>query len=393
MSTGDYIKDRKQADRALREDAELYRLLAENSQELIALIDARGKMLYASPSYFHVLGYTTEDLLASDVLQLVHPHDVSRVQREVQHLVQAGGRRTVEFRLRRVHGDWLEFETIVSAIGNKTGAVERLLLFGRDISERRLFEQALQQKNQELEKALLARDRFLASMSHELRTPLNAIIGFTGTLLMKLPGPLTDAQSKQLRTVRSSAKHLLSLINHLLDLAKIGSDKVALTLKPLVLQSVVEEVRTTLLPSAEAKGLELKVIVPEGELVLTTDGRALSQILFNLASNAIKFTERGQVSIVLARESVKGKTWTQLSVHDTGIGIRPEDQPKLFQPFTQVERIGPRRHEGTGLGLQVSQKLAELLGGQIHFKSEYGKGSTFTLFLPTAEIERTIPVT
>ncbi len=219
-------------------------------------------------------------------------------------------------------------------------------------------------------------------MSHELRTPLNAIIGFTGTLLMRLPGPLTDEQSKQLGTIRSSARHLLSLINDLLDLGKIGSGKVALALEPIVLQSVVEEVRTTLLPAAEAKGLELKTIVPECELVVTTDRRALSQILFNLVSNAIKFTERGEVCIVLARESVNGKTWTQLSVHDTGIGIRPEDQPKLFQLFSQVERIGPRRHEGTGLGLQVSQKLAELLGGQIHFKSEYSKGSTFTLSLP-----------
>jgi signal transduction histidine kinase len=222
----------------------------------------------------------------------------------------------------------------------------------------------------------------MASMSHELRTPLNAIIGFTGTLLMKLPGPLTEEQSKQLRTIQLSARHLLSLINDLLDLAKIGSGKVALALEPIVLQRVVEEVRTTLLPSAEAKGLELKMTVPQDELVFTTDRRALSQILFNLASNAIKFTERGAVSIVLARESINGKTWTQLSVHDTGIGIRPEDQPKLFQPFTQVERIGSRRHQGTGLGLQVSQKLAELLGGQINFKSEYGKGSTFTLSLP-----------
>jgi len=218
-------------------------------------------------------------------------------------------------------------------------------------------------------------------MSHELRTPLNAIIGFTGTLLMKLPGPLSEEQSKQLRTIQSSANHLLSLINDLLDLAKIESGKVALTIEPVIFQNVVEEVRATLRPLAEKKGLELNVTVPQQELVVKTDRRALSQILLNLANNAIKFTEQGEVRIVLNRHQHEGKSWTQLSVHDTGIGIRPEDQPKLFQSFSQVER-NSRHQRGTGLGLQLSQKLAELLGGQISFKSEYGKGSTFTLSLP-----------
>ena len=247
------------------------------------------------------------------------------------------------------------------------------------LAARHQFESAMQEKNIELENANRAKDSFLASMSHELRTPLNAIIGFTGTLLMKLPGPLTEEQAKQLRTVQSSARHLLSLINDLLDLAKIGSGKATLSIEPVVFQSVVEEVRATLAPLAGKKGLELNVTVPEVQVVGNTDRRALSQILLNLTNNAIKFTERGEVRIVLDRQPYDGKTWTLLSVHDTGIGIRSEDQPKLFQAFSQVE--GTRRQEGTGLGLQLSQKLAELLGGRIQFKSEYGKGSTFTLFL------------
>jgi protein-histidine pros-kinase len=239
----------------------------------------------------------------------------------------------------------------------------------------------LQEKNIELEKAMLTKDRFLASMSHELRTPLNAILGFTGTLLMKLPGPLTDGQSKQLLTIRSSGKHLLSLINDLLDFAKIESGNIVLSIEPVVFQSVVGEVCAALGPVAEEKGLELKPSVPEGELVLDTDRRALSQILLNLVNNAIKFTERGEVGIVLDRQTDNGKSWTQISVHDTGIGIRPEDQSKLFQAFSQLDR-NPRRNEGAGLGLHLSQKLAELLGGEISCKSEYGKGSTFTLSLP-----------
>ncbi len=167
----------------------------------------------------------------------------------------------------------------------------------RDITERKRFERTLQEKNLELENASLAKDRFLASMSHELRTPLNAILGFTGTLLMKLPGPLTPDQEKQLRTVQASARHLLSLINDLLDLAKIESGKVELNLEPVVCQGVVQEVAAALRPLAEGKGLEFEAAVPAPELAVRADRRALSQILLNLTNNAIKFTEKGGVCL------------------------------------------------------------------------------------------------
>ena len=170
----------------------------------------------------------------------------------------------------------------------------------RDITERKRFEQTLcRRRTCELENANLAKDRFLASMSHELRTPLNAIIGFTGTLLMKLPGPLTPDQEKQLRTVQASGKHLLSLINDLLDLAKIESGKVELNLEPVECQGVVQEVATALRPVAEAKGLAFEISAPADDLVLRADRRALSQILLNLTNNAIKFTEKGGVRLEL----------------------------------------------------------------------------------------------
>ena len=255
-------------------------------------------------------------------------------------------------------------------------------------SRRKKFEQTLRQKNIELEeknlelgRALVAKDDFLAGMSHELRTPLNAIIGFTGTLLMKLPGPLNEEQAKQLRTVRSSAKHLLSLINDLLDLAKIGSGKITLHIEPVVCQTLVDEVYTTLLPLANKKGLTFTVKTPEKELILNTDQRALRQILLNLTSNAIKFTESGEVALILDSCDYGGHVCTQFSVHDTGVGIAPEDQEKLFEPFARARQYNPRRREGAGLGLHLSQKLAALLKGEIQFKSEYGKGSTFTLSL------------
>ncbi len=240
---------------------------------------------------------------------------------------------------------------------------------------------ALQKARDLAQTANRTKSEFLANMSHELRTPLNAIIGFTGTLLMKLPGPLNADQEKQLRTVQTGAKHLLALINDLLDLAKIEAGKVEVNLVASDCREVVNEVAASLRPQAEAKGLEFTVSVPR-VLTLRTDRRALSQIVINLANNAIKFTERGSVRIRAERREENGHRALEITVEDTGIGLHPEDQAKLFAAFSQVEaKTGPSL-EGTGLGLHLSQKLAEALGGRIELESEYGRGSTFTLVLP-----------
>jgi protein-histidine pros-kinase len=219
-------------------------------------------------------------------------------------------------------------------------------------------------------------------MSHELRTPLNAIIGFTGTLLLKLPGPLNADQEKQLRTVQTGAKHLLSLINDLLDVAKIEAEKVELDLAAVDCAKVIEEVAASLRPQAEAKGLDFTVTMPKQGLNARTDRRALSQIIINLVNNAIKFTERGSVRLRAERRGENTSRVLEIGVEDTGTGIRTEDQSKLFAAFSRVNAPGHEASEGTGLGLHLSQKLAEALGGKIELKSEYGKGSTFTLVLP-----------
>jgi protein-histidine pros-kinase len=251
----------------------------------------------------------------------------------------------------------------------------------RDITDRKGFELILREKNVELERAILAKDLFLAGMSHELRTPLNAIIGFTSTMLMGLPGPLTADQTRQLTTVKSSARHLLSLINDLLDLARIESGKIELNREPVVCQSVLHEVFESMQPLVEAKHLEFVIDVPDVAVVVQTDRRALSQIVINLTNNAIKFTESGSVRLELSRDSCDGHI--EIRVVDTGIGILEDDQQRLFQPFTQVETPA-RLREGSGLGLHLSQKLAAVLGGQILMRSEYGVGSVFTIWLTGA---------
>ncbi|MCE3263647.1 MAG: sensor signal transduction histidine kinase [Pseudoduganella sp.] len=214
----------------------------------------------------------------------------------------------------------------------------------------------------ELVKASQAKDRFLASMSHELRTPLNAIIGFTGTLLMQLPGPLNEEQEKQLRTVQSGARHLLSLINDLLDLTKLGSGKVELHPEPLNCRSVIEELALLFRPQARQKGLVLQFRTPPEAVMLRTDRRALQQILMNLMNNALKFTERGEISIGLERACLDGKAVVQVSVSDTGAGVTEDSLQQL--------------------GIHLSHKLAALLNGSIRCLDRPGSGSTFVLSLP-----------
>jgi signal transduction histidine kinase len=251
---------------------------------------------------------------------------------------------------------------------------------GMALENARLFAE-VQQARATAERANQAKTNFLRATSHELRTPLNAIIGFTGMLLMKLPGPLTADQDRHLHTIQNSARHLLTLINELLDLAKIESGKVELQFEPVVCQEVIDQVAASLRPLAEQKGLALEVQVPERELRLLTDRRALSQILINLANNAIKFTSQGRVTIQASQQQANGMLRTQISVVDTGMGIRPEDLAGLFEPFARGANGSARAVEGSGLGLYLSQQLVGLLGGRLTCESEYTVGSRFVLVL------------
>jgi signal transduction histidine kinase len=238
-------------------------------------------------------------------------------------------------------------------------------------------------KNLELAEASRMKSAFIANMSHELRTPLNAIIGFTGALLMKLPGPLTTEQDKQLNTIRNSARHLLSLINDILDVAKIEAGKVTLLVESIQCQNLIGEVVDTLRTLAQQKGLALEMTLTPEPVTLDTDRRALTQILINLANNAIKFTEKGTVRISLTQRTEADGIVTEFAVADSGAGIREEDQAKLFQAFSQLDATSTRHAEGAGLGLYLCQNLANLIGGSLFFSSDFGHGSTFTLAMKT----------
>jgi signal transduction histidine kinase len=347
--------------------------LGQKARDLAVSVETvREKTLLQSETEIAALGQQARDLAVS--VETVREETLFHSDTEIAALGRQARELAVSVEAVREE-TLLHSDTEIAALGQQTRDLTR------DVTERKCFERALQEKNLELENANLAKDRFLASMSHELRTPLNAILGFTGTLLMKLPGPLTPDQDKQLRIVQASARHLLSLINDLLDVAKIESGKVEINLDQVACQGVLDEVVAALRPAAAAKGLEFEATVSPPDLLVRADRRALSQILLNLASNAIKFTEQGRVSIVVSRLEASNQVLVCFSVADTGIGIRAEDQAGLFQAFTQVPGSRMQRQEGTGLGLHLSRKLAELLGGHIALQSEWGKGSTFTLVL------------
>ncbi len=246
------------------------------------------------------------------------------------------------------------------------------------IQNARLFRE-IEDKSGQLEAANQHKSEFLANMSHELRTPLNAIIGFSEVLLERMFGELNEKQNEYVDDVLSSGRHLLSLINDILDLSKIEAGRMDLELAQFDIPLAVENTITLVRERASRHGISLHREVDKRLGDFVGDERKIKQILLNLLSNAVKFTSEGgrvEVKAVMADGPV------EISVSDTGIGIAPEDQEKIFEEFRQVGTDYAQKREGTGLGLTLTKKFVEIHGGKIWVKSEPGKGSTFTFTLP-----------
>ncbi|OQW93378.1 MAG: hypothetical protein BWK79_11470 [Beggiatoa sp. IS2] len=251
-----------------------------------------------------------------------------------------------------------------------------------EIAERKRIEEALEYAKHVAEVANLSKSRFLANMSHELRTPLNAIIGYSEMLQEEAEDLAQDNCIADLQKVQSAGRHLLGLINDILDLSKIEAGKMELHFETCDLTALLNEVESTICPLIEKKSNLLNVKYTDKLGTIHTDVTRLRQMLLNLLSNAAKFTENGVIRLEVERYGQSGEEWVCFQIIDNGIGMTVEQQAKLFQAFTQADASTTRRYGGTGLGLTITKQFAEMLGGYINVNSEFGEGSTFTLSLP-----------
>ena len=267
--------------------------------------------------------------------------------------------------------------TIANALKQQRLSLEnKRLVESLQHSNRLLFE-----ANEELKKATQAKSEFLAQMSHDLRTPLNVIIGFSELMRDEVPGKVNEEQRQCLDDILSSSKHLLDLINDVLDLSKIESGKMKLKLTNIALSDVIELLRSTVVPILAPRKQSLDVEIEEGLPQVHADKSKVREVLFNLLSNATKSTpDSGKLRV----KAVRDGGWCQVSVIDNGIGIKKEDQERIFEPFYQLDNPLTRERRGTGLGLTLVKQIVERHGGQIWVDSEYGRGSRFTFTLPLA---------
>jgi PAS domain S-box-containing protein len=370
---------RRRANRLLEESEARFRAVSENAAELIAILDAEGGVEYAYGAVEEMTGFTAAELQRRDDFALIHPEDRHGVLRRLQEARRNPGEIVeAEFRFGHKKGQWRYLSVRGRNLLGQQG-VDGILVNVRDVTRRRTFEQKLIEAKERAEEMVQLKNSFLANMSHEIRTPLTAILGFADTLVEEVSGEKEDFA----KLIRDGGKRLSDTLNSVLDLARLEANESNLDLDAVPVREAVEDTVALFQSMAERKGLTLTAEV-EDDPVARVDRNALRRILSNLLSNAVKFTDEGSVRVRgwAAEEEV------YLAVKDTGIGISEEFQDALFDDFTQESTGRDRDYEGTGLGLTITDRLTNLMGGEIRVESEKGEGSVFTVQLPRAELSR-----
>jgi PAS domain S-box-containing protein len=374
-------------------------LAVEQSPESIVITDLEARIVYVNDAFIRKTGYGSEEAIGSNPRMLQSGRTPPSTYEAMWAAVTAGSLWSGELFNRRKDGTEYVERASISPLRRSDGRISHYVSVKEDVTEKKLvedelarhrlhLEQLVEERTRELafardeaQGANLQKSAFLANMSHEIRTPLNAMIGFTDVVLSGAAGPLNGEQSKQLAMVSSASRHLLALINDVLDISKIEAGQLLVECRPLNLSDVVHHAVETLRQAAGVKSLTLAVDLPAQPICALGDQRRVYQVLINLLSNAIKFTECGVVT-------VRGRrcgTQVEITVTDTGVGISFEDQMRLFQPFQQVGQVPTKRHDGIGLGLAISRRLIELQGGSVWVASKPDAGSTFGFALPSAD--------
>ncbi|NTU78101.1 MAG: PAS domain S-box protein [Chloroflexales bacterium] len=375
------ITQRKAAEAALRESEAQNRLLFEEAPDAVVLFDPTGRVVRMNRAFTLLTGYPTAQLIG----QRLEVHGVLSEQ-DMAHLsagdaLPQGPEHVSALTLTLRRSDGSERDVGVRVFRLPLRGEPHALTTIRDITAEKQAEAALHLANAELARAARAKDEFLANMSHELRTPLTAILGYSEILLEQIHGPLSAGQQTALRQIAASGQHLLALITDILDLAKVEAGAVELQIASVQVAEVCQASLLLVRQQAAKKALGLELTLAPGLTTVRADPQRLKQMLVNLLANAVKFTpNEGRVRLEVVAD-VEAEV-ARFTVEDTGIGIAPEDLARLFQPFVQLDSRLSRRHEGSGLGLALVRRLAELHGGSVTVESTVGVGSRFTISLP-----------
>jgi PAS domain S-box-containing protein len=375
------IAERKRAEEALRQSEERTRLIVQSALDAVITMDAQGLITGWNPQAGPIFGWSREDAIGRRLAETIIPPQYREAHnRGLQQFLATGEGPLLNKRIEiaALHRDGHEFPVELTVSPLQSGETFTFSAFLRDISDRKRAEAELQQAKDAAEAASYAKSAFLANMSHELATPLNAILGYNELILDNIYGVVPGKVRDVLERAQRNGRHLLDLINSVLDLTKIEAGRLTLAFADYSMREVVQTVITAVEGSAAEKNLTLKVTVPPHLPLGKGDERRLTQVLLNLVANGIKFTNAGEVWV-----EVRASDGAFLvSVSDTGPGIAPADQQWIFEEFQQVDSSSTRQKGGTGLGLSIAKKIVELHGGRIWVESSLGRGCTFWFTLP-----------